>query len=130
MLNQKFSQLFLILSMFILTACSASADGFGKVSPDQAVQMVANEEAIIIDVREQSEWDGGHISGAIFIPLGQVKSRLAELEQYKGKPIVMQCRSGRRSARASAILVEAGFEDVHNMTGGIIAWTKAGLVTE
>ena len=130
MLNKKISSLFLVLLFAVLTACSSDASAFGKVTAQQASDMVANEQAVIIDVREQSEWDAGHIPGAVFIPLGQLKGRLAELESYNGKPIIMQCRSGARSARASSILVDAGFEQVSNLTGGIIAWSNAGLVTE
>jgi len=130
MINKTLSPLFLALLFVVLTACSPDATAFGKVSAEQAVEMLANEQAIIIDVREQSEWDTGHIPDALFIPLGQLKSRIAELDVYKGKPIIMQCRSGVRSARASSIMVDAGFEQVYNLTGGIIAWSNAGLIIE
>jgi len=130
MINKTLSPLFLALLFAVLTACSSDATAFGKVSAGQAVEMLANEQAVIIDVREQSEWDTGHIPSALFIPLGQLKSRLAELEVYKGKPIIMQCRSGVRSAKASSIMVDAGFEQVYNLTGGIIAWSNAGLIIE
>jgi len=129
MFIKKISQLFASVDMILSSALVNTAE-FGLVDPEQAKAMVANENAIIIDVREQSEWDTAHIEGAIFMPLGSVKSRLAELEQYKGQPIIMQCRSGKRSARASAILVEAGFDNVSNLTGGINAWVKVGLDTQ
>lgn len=125
---KNLSTLFGALLLLFVTACGASP--FGKVTAEQANDMVANQNAIIIDVRENDEWNSQHIPGAIHIPLGQVQSRLAELEQYQGKPIIMQCRSGIRSARASGILTDAGFTDVYNLTGGIIAWSKSGLKTQ
>ena len=125
---KRLSTLLGALLLLLVTACGTSP--FGKVTAEQANDMVANQNAIIIDVRENDEWNSQHIPGAIHIPLGQVQSRLAELEQYQGKPIIMQCRSGARSARASSILIDAGFTDVHNLTGGIIAWSKSGLKTQ
>ncbi|RKZ80426.1 MAG: rhodanese-like domain-containing protein [Gammaproteobacteria bacterium] len=115
----------------LLSACSVS-DGalLDSVSATEAATMVQTEAAIIIDVREQNEWDDQHIPGAIHIPLGEVKSRLSEIGQYKDKPIVMQCRSGKRSAVAANILKDAGFEHVSNMNGGINAWKQAKLPVE
>lgn len=125
---KKLSILLGALSLLLVTACGASS--YEKVSAKEANDMVANQSAIIIDVRENDEWNSQHIPGAIHIPLGQVKSRLAEIKQYQGQPIIMQCRSGKRSARASNILMDAGFIEVYNLTGGIIAWSKSGLKTQ
>jgi rhodanese-related sulfurtransferase len=61
------------------------------------------------------------------IPLGQLAKRMAELEKYKDKPIVVACRSGHRSASACRTLKKHGFEQAHNLSGGIIAWEQASL---
>ncbi len=111
-------------SLVFLLACSSP---LAEISPQQAVEIVENSNAIIIDVRTQEEWDAGHIPGAIHIPLSEVKDRIDEFKAYEGQPIVMQCRSGRRSATAGKILVEAGYADVSTLTGGIIAWKKENL---
>jgi 3-mercaptopyruvate sulfurtransferase SseA len=66
-------------------------------------------------------WNEQHIPGAIHIPLGQLKERLSELKQYKDSPLITQCRSGGRSAKALDVLKSAGFSKVYNMDGGIIA---------
>ncbi|MBT9096121.1 rhodanese-like domain-containing protein [Methylovulum psychrotolerans] len=100
------------------------------VSPQQAATLRSNQKAIIIDVREESEWQEQHIPGALHIPLGQLASRLGELDAYKHKPIIMQCRSGKRSAAAQASLKAAGFTEVYNMEGGLMAWQAQGLATE
>ena len=82
-------------------------------------------EVTVVDVRNASEWDAGHIAGALHIPLGYLGDRTAEIPA--GKPVVVQCQSGGRSAIAASILERAGFTSVANLTGGLTAWVAAGL---
>jgi rhodanese-related sulfurtransferase len=86
-----------------------------------------NDDALVLDVREDKEFAAGHIPKAKHIPLGKLASRIQELEKHKGKPILVTCRSGQRSARACGMLKKAGFETVYNQAGGIIAWERANL---
>lgn len=86
-----------------------------------------NDDALVLDVREDSEYAAGHIPRAKHIPLGQLASRIQELDKYRDKPILVTCRSGNRSARACGILKRAGFVTVYNQAGGIIAWERANL---
>jgi rhodanese-related sulfurtransferase len=86
-----------------------------------------NDDALILDVREDKEYASGHIPKARHIPLGQLAGRLQELDKFKSKPILVTCRSGQRSARACGILKKAGFETVYNQAGGIMAWERANL---
>lgn len=129
-INQKFSNWILIglASVGLLVAGCAPSD-LPLVSPKEASAMFTEQNAIIVDVREESEWKEQHIPGAIHIPLAQVASRLGELAQYKDSNVVVQCRSGKRSAKAASTLQDAGFTKVYNLTGGIIAWDKDGLAT-
>jgi len=76
----------------------------------------------LIDVREPFEWDICRIPGATLIPLGQLPSRMSELDS--ADDIVLQCKSGGRSARALKLLQEAGFGKLHNLEGGITAWAE------
>jgi len=89
-----------------------------------------NDDALILDVREDKEYAAGHIPKAKHIPLGNLSSRIHELDKYKNKPILVSCRSGQRSARACGMLKKAGFETVFNQSGGIIAWERANLPVE
>lgn len=109
-----------------MNAAYAEAD----VSPKQAADMQAAKKAIIVDVREDSEWQEQHIPGALHIPLSQLDSRMAELKDYKHSPLIMQCRSGKRSAKAQAVLKAAGFSDVYNLEGGLTAWQEQGLAVQ
>jgi rhodanese-related sulfurtransferase len=86
-----------------------------------------NDDALVLDVREDKEYASGHIPKAKHIPMGQLASRIKELEKHKSKPILVTCRSGHRSARACGMLKKAGFETVYNQAGGIIAWERANL---
>jgi rhodanese-related sulfurtransferase len=78
----------------------------------------------LLDVREDDEWQAGHIDGAQHIPLGQLAGRIAELPT--GRSIVAVCRSGSRSAAAVRGLRQMGYA-AENLDGGVTAWSKAGL---
>ncbi len=83
------------------------------------------DDAVILDVREQDEWDAGHAPGAVHIPLGELPSRLDELPDTDAATLAVVCRHGGRSARAAAWLAQQGF-DVANLDGGMAAWHSAG----
>jgi rhodanese-related sulfurtransferase len=125
----KYCRLSFIISMLSCNVVKADTDTLEIISPQAASALTAEKKAIIIDVREDSEWNTIHIPGAIHIPLAQLSTRLSELQPYKNTAIITQCRSGARSAKALDILKSAGFSHVQNMEGGLIAWHKAGLKT-
>ena len=110
----------------LLLVTSMRGGGRG-VSPAQATQLINREDALVIDVREQAEWDGGHIGGARHIPFGQIAQRLGELEKFKARPLIIACASGHRSSSTCATLRKAGFEKVFALDGGTGAWEQAGL---
>lgn len=82
----------------------------------------------LVDVRNQSEWDGGHVHGAIHIPLDQLPDRLDEVRG--SGPLAVICGSGYRSSLACSLLLRAGVPDVHNVLGGMTAWRAAGHPVE
>jgi rhodanese-related sulfurtransferase len=92
-----------------------------------AVQLINYKEALVLDVREESEYDAGHIANSKHIPSDKIKDRIQELEKFKDKPIVVIYRSGVRSGAASSILHANGFSHVHNLAGGIDTWKQANL---
>lgn len=117
--------LFTILAL--LGGQNAMSASIESVSANEAAKMQNERNAVIVDVRETDEWNTGHIAGAIHIPLSDVKNRVAELEKFKDSPVITQCRSGARSAKAAEVLINAGFSAVYNLDGGINAWQKAAL---
>ena len=96
------------------------------------VNAAADEDQLLLDVREPEEFVGplGHVPGAVLIPLGELSTRLDEIECYKNKNVVAICRSGNRSTQAAEILMNAGFENVLNMTGSTLAWKEKGFAVE
>ena len=126
----KYCRLSFIISLLSCNVVKAGTDTLELISPQEASALTAEKKAIIIDVREDSEWNTVHIPGALHIPLAQLNTRLSELQSYKNSAIITQCRSGARSAKALDILKSAGFSQVQNMEGGLIAWHKAGLKTQ
>lgn len=87
-------------------------------------KMETGAEVILIDVREPHEHEAFNIGGRL-IPLGQVPAALAELYHHQDDEVVVYCRSGRRSATAQGLMQQAGFANVRNLIGGVLAWQEA-----
>ncbi|MBN1249861.1 MAG: rhodanese-like domain-containing protein [Anaerolineae bacterium] len=96
-----------------------------EVTPKVVAELVADGEVAVIDVREDWEYEEGHILGAKLIPLASLQDRVDEIPT--DKPVILVCRSGNRSGQAYRYLSGAGFDNVHNMRGGMIAWEASGL---
>lgn len=95
---------------------------YPSVKPTEAKQLFDNNKVNILDVRNSSEWNEGHIEGAQHIMLGTLKDHLNEVPT--DKPVLVQCGSGVRSAIGVSILKSNGFEKVLNLTGGYSQWLK------
>ena len=98
-----------------------------SLSPAAATLMMNREDAVVLDVRESSEWAVGHIAGARHIALVQLYKRIAELDKLKASPLIVCCARGSRSMTAMAALKKAGFEKVFVLEGGVAAWLEANL---
>lgn len=81
------------------------------------------EDFVFIDVREPHEYEEYNI-GAQLIPLGDVQKQMLDMEAERDKEIVVHCRSGARSAMAQRMFQQAGFSNVRNLKGGVLAWQK------
>jgi len=84
---------------------------------------------VIVDVREQYEFDAGHIEGAVLIPLGSIEQLAGELIPDKESVLLVYCRSGRRSAAGAQILFDMGYKNVYDF-GGIISWPYEVVAAE
>lgn len=115
--------------MLVLPSLRGKLSGVLAADTTQAVQLINHQDALVLDVREANEFAAGHIANARHIPLKQLPDHLKSLEKYKNKAIVVNCRSGSRSAMACSTLRKNGFTQVYNLKGGIMAWEQAGLPT-
>jgi rhodanese-related sulfurtransferase len=128
--------LVIVLGVVLLAGCSSpnlavdqevsvdtSSQAVKSISVDQAYQLYQDGEAFL-DVRTPAEWEQAHIPGATLLPLNELESRLNELP--RDLDLVVYCRSGNRSLQASKILLEAGFNGVLNMQGGLNDWINRG----
>ncbi|WP_090043553.1 rhodanese-like domain-containing protein [Limnohabitans sp. 2KL-27] len=100
------------------------------LSPQDMVQLMNREKAIVIDVCEPDEFARGHVMGAKNLPLGQLEDKLAQLVKSKSAQVVMVCQVGARSARAAATARKLGFENVKSLAGGLKAWQAASMPVE
>ena len=96
--------------------------GIPEITPREVKEMMNEKQSfVLIDVREPHEFQICRIPGSTLIPLGEVPKRMHELDS--AQEIVVHCRSGQRSARAVELLIKAGFRKIHNLKGGILAWS-------
>ena len=124
----------LILAAFVSGALlvwpMVSKGGIGaSVSTADAVRLINQEKAVLIDVREPAEFAAGHAAGARNVPLGALQGAKG-LPTNKALPLVVMCATGARSSRAVAQLRKAGHTNVHNLSGGNAAWREASLPIE
>jgi phage shock protein E len=99
-----------------------------NITAEEVVKMLSSgKDYFVLDVRSKEEFGSGHIEGAHLIPVSELENRLAELP--RDKPVIVYCRSGSRSTSAANILLDKGFKEIFNMTGGITDWQSKGFPT-
>ena len=116
-----------LLAVMLLTACGQEKENdreavYMNITAEEAKIIMDTEEGyVILDVREQDEYDAGHIPGAILIPYTQIEEKAEEMLTDKDQLILVYCRSGRRSKIAAEELVKLGYTNIREF-GGIIDW--------
>jgi rhodanese-related sulfurtransferase len=99
----------------------------GSVDPLDATGLINRRDATVIDVRPAADFAKGHIINAINIPMNGFRKQTGMLSKHKDGPIIVHCRSGSQSQAACHLLRKAGFGEVYNLKGGILAWETANL---
>ncbi len=114
--------------LFVLTmlfaGCSTGGNGgsYQQISQEEAKEMMDTQEVVVLDVREQDEYDSGHIPGAVLLPVGTINEETASaVIPEKDDTVLVYCRSGNRSKTASAALAELGYTNIYEF-GGINTW--------
>jgi sulfur-carrier protein adenylyltransferase/sulfurtransferase len=101
-----------------------------EIDATRARELIDSDAPFVLDVREQDEWDEGHLPGAVHIPRGNLESRIERAEPDRSRSIVVYCAAGNRSAFAAKTLEELGYEDVVSLAGGFTDWKRNGLPVE
>jgi phage shock protein E len=124
----------LVLAFAACTEPAADPDqsaGAKSITARALAEQIQNSQApLILDVRSEAEYAGGHIPGALNIPHDQLAERLSEIDVAKTEEIVVHCQSGRRAKSAEKVLVEAGYLNVRDLDGHMHDWKNAGHPTE
>lgn len=119
-----------LMPVLLFIFCSAHAEGYRQIDQETAKKMMeANDGHIVVDVRRQDEYDGGHIPGAILIPNESIGDTAPEALPDPDQIILIYCRSGNRSKQAAQKLTGMGYTNVYEF-GGIITWTGDIVTTE
>jgi rhodanese-related sulfurtransferase len=132
---EKQTQMIVVFGVIVLAAggyyllqMGAEDSDYGNVDVGEARDLIGEKgDLVILDVRTASEYDSGHLEGAINIPVEALSGRLSELNQ--NDELLVYCRSGNRSTTAVGILRENGYVRIYHMDGGIVAWGNAGFPT-
>jgi rhodanese-related sulfurtransferase len=122
-----FLALIVIIVMLVMNSVRSKLLGFNELKPVDAVRLINRVGPLVLDVREDSEFGKSHITGAKHIPVAELEQRIAELEDWRERDILIYCRAGQRSAKAAAVLKRHGFTSMYKLDGGIMAWQSANL---
>ena len=128
----------LLVISLALVACGGQADTVDVATSDVNLDELPQEvdvqtvfeiqgmdDVYVLDVREQNEYDEKHIPNVTLLPMSEIQNRLDEIPT--DKEVIITCRSGNRSGQVMQFLEQNGFDNVHNMQGGIVAWEEAGF---
>lgn len=122
-----FLALFVILGMLVGSEVLRRVRGISTLNAADALRLINDQEATIVDIRDLGDYKEGHIPQARHIPFGALSERLGELAKAKDGPIIVYCRNGATSQSACALLKKNGFTHVHSLNGGLPAWQEARL---
>lgn len=126
-LTQEWILTLALLVVAIMLVMHEARKSGPSVSPQQAINLINTEQGVFVDLRDSAEFKVGHIVDALHIPATKLAARMAELEKYKDKPVVLVCKMGQQSSAAGKQLKAAGFGRVYKMTGGMMEWTNLQL---
>lgn len=123
-----FAVIGLAVAAFYFMQMGSGGSGYGNVDVGEARDLIAEKAGLVIlDVRTVSEYESGHLDGAINFPVDELSGRLSELNP--DVELLVYCRTGNRSTTAVGILRENGYDRIYHMDGGIVAWNSAGFPT-
>jgi rhodanese-related sulfurtransferase len=128
-LTQQWILVAALLAVIIMLVLHEARKSGPSLSPQQAINLINAQQGVFLDLRDAADYKQGHIVDALHIPAGKLTDRMAELEKYRGKPIVLVCKMGQQSGAAGKQLKAQKFEQVYKMSGGMMEWSNLQLPT-
>ena len=119
-----------LLTVLIVSELKRMTRNYQEVSTSDAVRLMNDEDALVLDVRESKDIKAGVLSGAKNIPLKDLAKRITELTKYKDQQVLVYCDIGMKSGQACQQLNKSGFENVQMLRGGASAWVSDNLPLE
>ena len=98
-----------------------------QMDPQGATELINHRNALVVDVRPVADFSQGHIINAVNVPMNGLQNQLGQLKKHQDRPVIVSCRSGAQSSQACRQLRSAGFTEVYNLKGGMLAWQNANL---
>ncbi|MBM7559982.1 rhodanese-like domain-containing protein [Marinitoga litoralis] len=117
----------IVFAILVINFFNSPKQSFQNIDPKEAYELIQTKDIIIIDVRTPGEYNSGHIENSINIDYynSSFKNELSKLD--KNKTYIIYCRSGNRSGKSLEIMRDLGFNNVYNITGGILKWKSYNL---
>ena len=117
-----------VIGTAVVRACGLPVGTLANVTAQELAHRLAHErDLVVLDVRESTEWEGGHVPGARHIPMRQVAERIDEVP--RDRTVAITCAGGARSSIVGSMLLARGFTNIANVWGGMTGWAQAGLPT-
>ncbi len=118
-----------LLAVIIMLVLHETRKSGTAVSPQQAINLVNSQQGVFLDLRPAADFKQGHIVDALHIPSTKLEERIAELEKFRDKPIILVCKMGQQSGAAGKQLKANNFEQIYKMRGGMMEWSNLQLPT-
>ncbi len=115
------------LAMLLHTYIAPHLRKYKELTPQEVTQLMNQQDALVLDIRETHEYNGGHILDSVHIPQSAVEKRLGEIEAYRERPVIVNCKTGTRATGVCGKLVKNGFAEVYNLKGGMAEWENSSL---
>jgi rhodanese-related sulfurtransferase len=116
-----------VFMLFIANEIHGQISGARRIAPLEAVRLINDRNALIVDVRAHADFKKGHLMGALNLPLAKLEEHVSELGKDKARPIVVYCALGGPSAEAARKISKHGYAEVYPIRGGLDNWMASSL---
>jgi rhodanese-related sulfurtransferase len=116
-----------VFLLFVANEVYGQLSGAARIAPLEAVRLINDRDALVVDVRPAPDYKKGHLMNALNLPLARLAERVSELPKDKSRPIILYCALGGTAVEAARTLTEQGYTEVYPIRGGLEGWLSANL---